>query len=115
MNEPVKTLLIFVNENDVWDDEPLYKQLMLRLRNLDIAGATAFAGLMGFGHHHRLHRKRLFGVSDDRPVTVLAVDSASKIRAVLPELRSMVKEGLILLLDAELVADQPSPPSHHHH
>lgn len=107
MQEPVKLLLIFVNETDRWHDTPLYHALVHRLRQLDIAGATAHAGILGFGHHKRLHHKGLLGISDDRPVTVTAVDEEQKLRAVLPEVRDMVREGLILLLDAELIADQP--------
>jgi PII-like signaling protein len=109
MIEPVKLLLLFVNETDMWHDQPLYQAIVHRLRQLNIAGATAQTGILGFGHHMRLHHKGLFGISDDRPVTVLAVDQESKLRAVLPELRTMVREGLILLLDAELVADNPTP------
>ena len=107
MQEPVKLLLIFVNETDRWHDVPLYHALVHRLRQLEIAGATAHAGILGFGHHKRLHHKGLLGISDDRPVTVTAVDEEQKLRALLPELREMVREGLILFLDAELIADQP--------
>ena len=107
MTEPVKLLLIFINETDTWHEVPLYQAMLQRLRRLNLAGATAQAGILGFGHHMRMHHKGLFGVSDDRPVTVIAVDNEEKIRAALPELRSMVREGLILLLDAELVANQP--------
>jgi PII-like signaling protein len=105
--QPVKLLLIFVNETDRWHDTSLYHAIVQRLRHLDIAGATAHAGILGFGHHKRMHHKGLLGVSDDRPVTIMAVDDERKIRAVLPELGEMVKEGLILLLEAELIADQP--------
>ena len=107
MHEPVKLLLMFVNETDTWHDTPLYHAIVHRLRQLHIAGATAHAGILGFGHHKRLHHKGLLGISDDRPVTIMAVDEEQKIREVLPELRQMVKEGLILVLHAELVADQP--------
>lgn len=109
MIEPVKLLLMFVNEADMWHDTPLYHAIVHRLRQLNLAGATAQTGILGFGHHMRLHHKGLFGISDDRPVTIIAIDHEQKIRAALPELRTMVKEGLILLLDAELVADPPSP------
>ena len=101
---------MFVNETDTWHDAPLYHAIVHRLRQRHIAGATAHAGILGFGHHKRLHHKGLLGISDDRPITIMAVDEEQKIRAVLPELREMVKEGLILLLDAELIADQPSRP-----
>ena len=109
MIEPVKLLMLFVNETDMWHDQPLYQAIVHRLRQLNIAGATAQTGILGFGHHMRMHHKGLFGISDDRPVTILAVDQESKLRAVVPELRTMVREGLILMLDAELVADNPTP------
>lgn len=105
MKPPLKLLLLFVNEADMWHNRPLYQAIVERLRQLDVAGATATPGLMGFGHHHRLHHKGLFGISDDRPITVVAVDEEAKLREVVPELRTMVREGLIVLIDAELVAD----------
>jgi len=108
--QPVKLLMMFVNEADRWHDAPLYHGIVQRLRQLDIAGATAHAGIIGFGHHKRLHHKGLLGIADDRPVTITAVDAEDKLRSVLPELREMVQEGLILLLDAELVADQSRRP-----
>lgn len=107
MTEPVKLLLMYVNESDRWHDAPLYQAIVDRLRHLHIAGATAQAGLLGFGHHTRVHHKGLFGIADDRPITITVVDEEARLRAVLPELRGMIHEGLILLLDAELVADLP--------
>jgi PII-like signaling protein len=62
---------------------------------------------MGFGHHHRMHHKGLFGIPDDRPMTITVVDAEAKIRALLPEVRSIVPEGLMLLVDAELVGGGP--------
>jgi uncharacterized protein len=105
MKTPVKLLLLFVNETDMWHNRPTYQAIVERLRQLDIAGATASAGLMGFGHHHRMHHKGLFGVTDDRPITIAVVEEEAKLRAILPEIRTMVREGLMLLVDAELVAD----------
>ena len=108
MTEPVKILMVFVNEVDRIEDEPLYEVLMRRLRQQGVAGATAHRGAMGFGHHHRMHHKGLFGIADDHPITITAVDSESKIRALLPEVRSLVREGLVLLIDAELAVDAPA-------
>ena len=112
MNEPMKLLLVFLNEVDRVNDEPLYEVLMRRLRKREIAGATAHHGVMGFGPHHRLHHKGLFGISDDRPITITVVDTESRIRAVLPEVRSLVPGGLMLIIDAEAVpVAQTSPES----
>jgi len=103
MTEPLKMLVVFLNEVDRIGDEPIYEVLMRRLRKRDVAGATVHHGTMGFGHHHRLHHRGLFGVADDRPIIITVVDTDSKIRALLPEIRTLVREGLMLLLEAELV------------
>ena len=102
MTPPVKMLLIYVDETDTWGTTPLYEAIIRRLRQLNVAGATAQAGIMGFGSHLRVHHKSLFGISDDRPVTITVVDSESKIRGFLPEIRKMIKEGLVVMVDAEL-------------
>ena len=106
MNTPVKMLIIYADESDVWGDAhtPLYEAIVRRLRQLEIAGATVHTGIMGFGSHQKVHHKRLFGVSDDRPVTITAIDNEVKLRAVLPEIRRMVREGLIALVDVEIIA-----------
>jgi PII-like signaling protein len=106
MNPPVKMLVIYVDESDIWGDAqtPLYEAIVRRLRQLEIAGATVQAGIMGFGSHQKVHRKRLFGISDDKPVVITAVDSESKLRKILPEIRGMVREGLVVMLDVEFVA-----------
>lgn len=103
MTPPVKMLIVFLNEVDRIGDEPLYEVLMRRLRNRDAAGATAHRGLMGFGHHHRMHHKSLFGIADDRPIVITVVDSEDKLRALVPEVRSLVTDSPILLIDAELI------------
>jgi PII-like signaling protein len=51
----------------------------------------------------KVHHKRLFGVSDDKPIVITVVDNELKIREILPEIKSMIKEGLIVLLDAEVI------------
>jgi uncharacterized protein len=99
-----KMLLVFFDETDQWEQIPLYEAVVRRLRQLGLAGATVTAGIMGFGSHHQVHRKRLFGISDDRPVTVCAIDSEEKLRAAIPEIRLLVKEGLMILVDAEQIA-----------
>src|SRR5882724_1801904 len=106
MNPTVKMLIIYVDESDVWGDAhtPLYEAIVRRLRQLAIAGATVQTGIMGFGSHQKVHHRRLFGISDDKPVTITAIDNEAKLRAALPELRQMVREGLIALVDVELIA-----------
>jgi PII-like signaling protein len=60
-------------------------------------------GIMGFGTHMKVHHKRLFGISDDKPIVITVVDNEQKIREILPEIKTMVTEGLIVLLDVEVI------------
>jgi PII-like signaling protein len=110
VNAQVKLLLIFVNEADQFHNRPLYQAIVERLHQLDVAGATATAGIMGFGHHMRMHHKGLFGIADDRPVTIMAVDDEARLRGLFPDIRAMVREGLMVLVDAELIADARRTP-----
>lgn len=104
-----KSLVIFVAESDMWQDAHLYAAIVTTLERQGIAGATVNLGLMGYGRHRRIHRKGLFGMSDDKPVTIIAVDTEAKIRAVLPIIAPMVREGLILLQDAEVISTGTGP------
>ena len=99
-----KMLLVLVDETDTWGEHPLYESITRKLEQLDAPGATVQAGIMGFGSHHRIHRKRLFGVSDDRPISISVVaDEAFLREKAIPALRAMVEESLMLLLDVEVV------------
>jgi uncharacterized protein len=88
---------IYLKETEMNGDIPLYESIVRRLLNLEIAGTTVLRGMMGYGRHGHVHRRRLLGVSDDHPVLVIAIDEPAKIQAVLPELRKLYPEGLITL------------------
>jgi uncharacterized protein len=98
-----KMLVIFIDETDTWHGSSLYEAIVRAFEQNGIAGATVLSGIMGYGAHRRIHRKGLFGVSDDKPLTIAAIDSEQKLRDVLPTIRSMVREGLIGFLDFEVV------------
>ena len=98
-SSPVKVLIVFVDETDMWENLPLYEVIIKRLAKHKIAGATAVEGMMGYGAHGKLHKRGLFGVSDDKPVMIISVDHEDKIQKAIPDIRKMVDEGLILLMD----------------
>lgn len=103
MKPPVKMLLIYLDDTDLWHAQPLYEAIVRRVRQAGLSGATVQHGIMGFGSHRKVHHKRLFGISDDKPVVITVVDEEPSIRAILPEIRGMVKEGLLVLIDAEVI------------
>ena len=95
-------LNIYMNEADMAGDIPLYEDIVRRLLHLDVAGATVMRGLMGYGSHGKVHRKRLFGVSDDRPLVITAIDGEARIRSVIPEIRATAPEAFITLQEVEI-------------
>jgi PII-like signaling protein len=75
-----------------------------------IAGATAWTGIAGYGAGGRLHHRGLFGVSDEKPVMIAAIDEGEKLRAAIPSVLPMVKGGLVLLQDIEICNTEDTNP-----
>ena len=73
MTAPVKMLMIYLDDTDLWNAQPLYEAIVRRLRQAGIAGATVHHGIMGFGSHMKVHHRGLFGISDDKPVVITVV------------------------------------------
>jgi PII-like signaling protein len=93
---------IYLNEADRIGEMPLHEYVVRRLLHFGIAGATVTNGLMGYGKHGKVHRKRLFGVSDDRPMVITAVDDEVRIRSILTDIKSVVPLALITLQEVEI-------------
>jgi PII-like signaling protein len=98
-----KLLRIHFGEDDKWKGQPLYKAIVAKCRELDMAGATVYRGLEGYGASTLIHRSHLFSVSPDAPIMVSIVDSEEKIRRLIPALDEMVDEGLIAMSDVEVI------------
>lgn len=90
-------LRIFIGENDRDNGRPLYESIVLRAREMQIAGATVMRGAMGFGHSSRLHTTKILRLSEDLPLVIEIVDSEDKIDAFLPVLDAIMTSGLITL------------------
>jgi hypothetical protein len=99
-----KMLRIHFGEDDRWEGRPLYEAIVERCRQLDIAGATVFRGIEGYGASTLIHRSHKFRFpSSDSPILVQVIDTAEKIQKLLPELDAMVSEGLIAMSDVEVI------------
>jgi uncharacterized protein len=96
-------LRIYVGESDRWQGKPLYEAIVLKARAKGVAGATALRGIMGFGAASRIHTTKILRLSEDLPVVVEIVDSAEKIARLLPEIESMVQEGLVTLENVRMI------------
>ena len=90
-------LRIFIGESDRWKHQPLYEAIVLKARELHLAGATVLRGAMGFGKSSRLHTAKILRLSMDLPLVIEIVDSEEKIREFLPVLDEIMKGGLVTL------------------
>ena len=97
VSEEGQLLRIFIGESDTWHGEPLYRVVVLKARELGLAGATVLRGPMGFGASSRVHTTKLLELSRDLPIVIEIVDRAEKIQTLLPFLDEAVAEGLITI------------------
>jgi len=97
-----KMMRIHFGDDDRWEGRPLYEALVEAARRQDMAGATVYRGIEGYGASSRIHRKRLL-TSSDLPIMVCIIDTTAKIEAFLPTVERMVGDGLIAISDVEVV------------
>jgi PII-like signaling protein len=98
-----RLLRVFLGEADKWHEEPLYNAIVKKLRMLDIAGATVYRGILGYGAKGHEHKQSFFHVSKDMPIMVSVIDSAEKIAAAAEAIEGMLEDGLIVISEAEIV------------
>ncbi|MEU9382556.1 DUF190 domain-containing protein [Streptomyces sp. NPDC048279] len=96
-------LTVYIGEDDCWHHKPLYTEIVHRAHAAGLAGASVFRGIEGFGATSRIHTARLLSLSEDLPVAVVVVDTEERIRAFLPQLDELVREGLVTLDDCEVI------------
>ncbi len=104
-----RMIRIHFGENDRWRGNPLHEAILEEARGHDMAGATVYRGIEGFGASTRIHKKHLF-TSSDLPIMVAIIDTAEKIAGFLPVLKDMVSEGLIAISDVEVIRYTHTPP-----
>ena len=90
-------LRIFVSEDDRFEHRPLYEAIVLKARELHLAGATVLRGSVGFGHASRLHTTKILRLAQDLPLVIEIVDTQEKIDTFLPVLDTMMPSGLVTL------------------
>jgi PII-like signaling protein len=104
-------LRVFIGESDKWHGRPLYEAIVLKARELHLAGATVLRGPMGYGAQSRLHTAKILQLSEDLPILIEIVDAKEKIDELLPHIDEMVQEGLVTLERVQVIkyraGDQP--------
>jgi PII-like signaling protein len=101
--EDAVLLRIFIGEADRWNHRPLYEAIVMKAREVHLAGATVLRGTMGFGKSSRMHTAKILRLSMDLPLVIEIIDTEEKIDAFLPLLDEMMGGGLIILEKAKVI------------
>jgi uncharacterized protein len=104
-------LRVFIGESDHWHGKPLFEAIVMKARELHLAGATVLRGPMGFGAHSRLHTAKILRLSEDLPIVIEIVDSKEQIDTLLPHIEEMVQEGLVTLERVQVIKYRANSPS----
>ena len=116
MRGTARLMRIYMGESDKWQDEPLYEAIVKRLRLMDIAGATVYRGILGYGAKGHTHKSGRLPFSHDLPVMITVVDSAERLAQAVDQIESMMQDGIIVFSDVDvirLVHSQPLAESTH--
>jgi PII-like signaling protein len=103
LQSTAKIMRILIGEQDRWQDKPLHQALVQALRANDIAGVTVYRGILGYGANRRTHKDSALNLSHDAPIVLAVVETEEKLRAFFPVLDQMVKQGLVVMSDAEVI------------
>jgi hypothetical protein len=101
--EDAVLLRIFIGESDRYQHQPLYEAIVLKARELELAGATVLRGPMGFGKSSHLHTAKILRLSMDLPMVIEIIDSNEKVNAFLPALDEMMGGGLVTLEKVKVI------------
>jgi len=94
---------IYIGETDRWRDQPLHEALLRAMRANDLAGATVYRGILGYGAHRRVHKERALNLSHDSSIMISVIDTQEKLQEFLPLVDAMVQEGLVVLSDVDII------------
>jgi PII-like signaling protein len=103
MRGKARLMRIYMGESDRWKGEPLYEAMVKRLRLLDIAGATVYRGILGYGAKGHTHKSGPLPFSRDLPIMISVVDSNEKLTIAMAEIESMMQDGIIVLSDVDVI------------
>lgn len=92
-------LRILAGEGDKHDGRPLYEWIVAQAHTQQLAGATVYRGLMGFGAHTRvIHTFKIERLAEDLPITVELIDTSDKLEEFLTFIEQHISSPLLATL-----------------
>jgi PII-like signaling protein len=88
-------LRIYIGESDTWKGENLYAAIVKKAKEMKLAGASVFRGIMGYGATSHIHSTKILRLSDDLPVLIEIVDTEENIKRIMPFLEEVIHQGMV--------------------
>ncbi len=99
---PAKLIRVYLGEADKVKDEPLFEAILKRLMMMEVAGATVYRGILGYGAKRHTHKESRFRISNDRPIMISVVEQPGRVDEIIDAIAPMMQDGLIVLSDVEV-------------
>jgi len=103
LSGPCKLLKIYLNEDSKYKSHKLVHELVMRFKELGIAGVTVIRGIEGYGSQKKLHTVKILELSASLPLIVEVVDTEENIEKAILVAKEIVNEGLVITTDVQVV------------
>ena len=100
---PAVLVRIYTEEGKRNGHRPLHEAIVLKARELGLAGATVLRGPMGFGQSHAIHTAKILDLSAKLPLIIEIVDTEDKVETLLAALGDMRDIGLVTTEKVQVV------------
>jgi PII-like signaling protein len=98
-----KILKIYVSEDSKYKGHNLYHALVIKLREIGMAGVTVTRGLESYGKSRSIHDMKILDLSSSLPIIIEVIDEVEMIERALPLVEDMVKEGVVITTDVNVI------------
>ena len=98
-----KILKIYIDNQDKYNGKPLWQELLSKVKELELAGATVTKAVAGIGANTSLHTFNVLVLSQTLPLVIEIIDDEEKILKFLNETDGMITEGLCTISDVEVI------------
>ena len=104
---PAKMARFHFCERDRYRGKPLHEAIVETCREFEIAGATVYRGIEGYGEAAEIHRGGM--MAHEAPIVVTVVDTAENVARLLPAVEAMIGNGMIAVSEVEMVRIRKAP------
>jgi len=98
-----KVLKIYIDTLDKFDDKPLWEEILKKVKEYKLAGATVHKAVAGIGAFTEVRSFKVWALSQELPLVIEIIDDEVKITDFIQRIDHMLDNGLITLTDTEVI------------